>query len=195
MIIVEGLDNTGKTTLVESIRKEFPILKHRPSIGNKHDPAAILEQAQIEAFSPQTTGKMISDRSRLISEYVYNPIIKKRPLAYPPHTWLEMLGSFADDHHLVIYCYRSTARLVDTWGEREQLDGAREHLYALNHSYDLMMHTIEMLFRACGGADKGSKVISYTFEANNKADFKPMVFSAIRTYLHEEAEIERQGLR
>lgn len=182
LIVVEGMDNTGKTTLVEQLQQEFPQLKYRPSIGNKHDLSVIRAQAQDEAYSPDKLSMTLGDRSRLISEYIYQPLLGKRDAAYSFDAYMEMIGFFARNHHLVIHCYRSTARIIDTWDEG-QLEGVREHLSELSSQYDKVMHMLRFLFRV--GGDRG-KVITYSFEAQQEP--QSPVFRAVRQYIHEEAK-------
>lgn len=184
MIILEGMDNTGKTTLYEKLLEEFPQLSARPSIGNKHDLTQIRRQAEDEAWHPDKLRLTLGDRSRIISEYIYNPILNKRPIAFSLDTYTELLAGFARGHHLVVHCYRSTARIIDTWDATgEQLEGVRANLSEIAYAYDCVMQMLQFLFRVGEG---GGKVIRYTFEPGNDADLYPVVTSAIRRYLHEE---------
>lgn len=192
MIILEGMDNTGKTTLYDKLREEFPQLKARPSIGNKHDLDQVFSQARDEAWNASGLALTLGDRSRIISEYIYGPILQKRLLAYSMNDYMEMLGGFARGHHLVVHCYRSTSRIIDTWDATgEQLDGVRQHLSELSSAYDEVMHMLRFLFRVGG---LGGRVITYSFEQRSHGggfsfgDHYPIVTSAIRQYLHEEAE-------
>lgn len=190
MIILEGMDNTGKTTLYNKLLDEFPQLDRRPSIGNKHDLVEIRRQAEDEAWSPHKLTHTLGDRSRIISEYIYCPILQKREIAYSLDTYTELLAGFSRGHHLVVHCYRSTSRIIDTFdGTGEQLEGVRAHISELSSAYDEVMHMLRFLFRVGGG---GGKVITYSFEQRTHGggfsfgDHYPLVTSAIRRYLHEE---------
>lgn len=176
MIVVEGLDNTGKTTLVSKILEEFPELVYRPSIGNKHDLNQIRDQAATEAFDWSTMKWTVADRSRLISEYVYNPILKGRPLAYPFHTFLEMFGTFVQQTNLVILCHRNRLHLEGTFDEREQLGGVRQHLTDLDNQYSRIYNVIQFLSIA---GDGDTEVLKWSFEQHSETT----VFNAVNRYI------------
>ena len=144
MIIVEGLDNTGKTTLVKQLADAFPQLKIRPSIGNKHDPAAIAQQAWQEAYYAQH--HTISDRSRIISEWVYNPILRARPTAFSFDRWMKHLAGFAQGQHLVIYAVRHLEEIRESFQHKDQLEGVYDNLDLLNRRYSQVIAMLKLLF-------------------------------------------------
>lgn len=160
MIIIEGLDNTGKTTLAERILTDFPELQLRASIGNKHDLDMIRTQAQDEAMYDHPL--MVADRSRLISEYVYNPVLQGRELAFPYISWLFWLAHFTSKQHLIIHCHRDVDHITQSFEDQEQLEGVRENLFALDIRYIQMMEMIQLLFDV--QEDNYSKIISWNFE-------------------------------
>lgn len=191
MIIVEGMDNTGKTTLVEKLQQEFPVLTYRPSIGNRHDLVSIAEQAADEAWRTDF-GLVLADRSRIISEYVYNPVLKKRPIAYTFSTYMELLGGLAGGHHLIIHCFRNVSRIIDTFDERDQLEGVRQHLSTLSSRYEQVMHMMRFLFDV---NERGSRVVSYCFDSDRVPDYYTIITGAVRKYVQEEVDLhEREGL-
>jgi len=187
VIIVEGLDNTGKTTLVSKIIREFPQLVYRPSIGNKHDLELIREAAMAEAFEWDRLRYTVGDRSRLMSEFIYNPILQTRGLAYPLHHFLEMLGSFVQENNLVIICYRNRLAIENSFSEREQLKGVRQHLPELSHQYDRLGTMLEFLNVAAEGK---TKVMNWSFDKHSEV----VVYNEIRRYLHlvKEVDFERK---
>lgn len=72
MIIVEGMDNSGKTTLIRNLRRRFPLLTEGKSPDNPG-----------ERFKwwMKELNICLKDKSRIydrfvISEYVYGPIIR-----------------------------------------------------------------------------------------------------------------------
>lgn len=176
MIVVEGLDNTGKTTLVSKVLEEFPELIYRPSIGNKHDLNVIQEQAHDEAFFWDKLKYTIADRSRLISEFIYNPVLQGRALAFTFHSFLEMFGSFLQQENLVILCHRNRLQLGSTFDEREQLSGVRQHLGDLDNQYSALYHTIHFLTIAAEGH---TEVMKWSFEQHSDT----IVYNAVRRYI------------
>lgn len=145
VLIVEGLDNTGKTTLVEQLQQEFPVFQMRPSIGNKHDLNLIRNQAYEESIMPHPY--MLADRARLISEYVYNPILNNRPIAYSFSAWMDMIANFAQGGpHLIIYMRRDVQGIINSFKDREQLEGVEGSLTHLSLAYSKIMGMIELMF-------------------------------------------------
>jgi hypothetical protein len=183
MITVEGLDNTGKTTLVERLRTEFPDLHYRPSIGNKHDMQMIRNQAEAEAY--QFRHNVLSDRSRIISEFIYTPTIGARATAYPVWDWLRYLGQWVQRPQLLIYCTRNLTNVQLTFDEddREQLAHVYENLEELHEGYEFTMRFIDWLFRQ---SPRGHRLVFYDFDMAAE-DFDPVapVKDAVKQYLLE----------
>lgn len=182
MIVVEGLDNTGKTTLVEKLCADFPQLKHTPSIGNKHDLNQIADQAWY--MVEEALVDEIWDRSRIISEYVYNPVLNMRPLAFAKNSWFAMLQQWLLHPQLVIYCRRPVRHIFETFDEREQLGGVADKLPELDRAYEGMMWLIEVLFQQ---SDPPKYVIEYNYEVDKYEEVRDMV----GRYLVEAKELVR----
>lgn len=175
MITVEGLDNTGKTTLVKHITEEFPSLEMRPSIGNKHDPNAIQRMAYDEAYVLGPS--VISDRSRILSEYVYSPVLKTRPVAYGYNRWLTYLGAWSLNKQLVIYCHREPINVLESFDESEQLEGVKDNLLVLDMRYKQLMHTLEFLFAVAPNPD--NLIIDWDFDDYENMDY---ILEAVKVY-------------
>lgn len=181
MIVVEGLDNTGKTTLVSKILERYPQLKYRASIGNKHNPEQIARSAQDEAYSWDMMKRVVSDRSRIFSEYVYTPLLKNRPPAYPFHAWLEMMGTFCQHEHVIVHCSRHRAKIIDDWDSSEQLEGVREHLSELEVRYE---HLMDMLWFLSQVTESRLRIVHYNFET----------VSDTQVFIEVERYMERVGI-
>lgn len=182
MIVVEGLDNTGKTTLVEKLCSDFPQLKHTPSIGNKHDLNQIADQAWYMAEEAEVDE--IWDRSRIISEYVYNPVLNMRPLAFNKDSWFEMIRRWLQHPQLVIYCRRPIGHIFESFDEREQLEGVAGNLAALDRAYEGMMWFIEVLFQQ---SDPPKYIIEYNYEVDTYEEVR----DSVARYLAEAKELVR----
>lgn len=181
LILVEGLDNTGKSTLIEHLFWRYPQLRVRPSIGNKHDLDQIKAQAFEEAYGtmPMNT---LADRSRIISEYVYNPILNARPIAYDFATWTWFLSGFVQRPQLVIYCWRSVDSIRNSFDEREQLGGVADALETLNMRYEQVMNTLDLMFQLSGISHT---VLRYNFEYMPERMLYEFVEQYMATYLKE----------
>ena len=185
IITVEGLDSTGKTTLIEQLVKDFPGLKVIPSIGNKHDVLEIRRQAldwpNYDRQDYVSAQVHIADRCRLISEMVYNPVLKTRGLAISASEFLDVTRRWLEFPQLIVYCFRSKDRLLKTLHNEEQLSGVEEHLDELSLQYSKMMSTLEFLINLY---DNGSKIIVYSFDHERKEMKYPSVRNAVIEYLH-----------
>lgn len=105
MIVVEGPDGAGKTTLIEALMEEFD-LPVAPRVVSKDTVAMVdlkdwVDNNLDEGFQP-----MIFDRYRLISETIYGPIL--RTGAQPGFADMKWLGPrlrrFYELEPIIIYC-------------------------------------------------------------------------------------------
>lgn len=170
MITVEGLDNTGKTTLVKKLCSDFPQLKFTPSIGNKHDLNQIVEQAWYIAEEAEVDE--IWDRSRIISEYVYNPVLNKRSLAFGHATMLKMMREWLQRPQLIIYCTRPLPNIQASFDEREQLDGVVSKLKELAAAYEAFMGFLAIMFKV---TDPPKYLLEYNFEEDKYEYIRDLV--------------------
>ena len=138
MVIIEGMDNSGKTTLAKQLKETFPTLEleHSPSkesLGTKLHWVA----RAIRRLDPH----VMYDRYAPISERVYGPIV--RPLIG------DVFGAYSFDllrltlrkNPLIIYC-RPSDETITAWDERIQLNGVKSHAKELIQRYDWMMQVL-----------------------------------------------------
>lgn len=132
LIVVEGLDNTGKTTLVQRLAEDHKLLV----MNNRKKPASTLEMMVY-----LDTVRMVSDRhpvmlDRLctISEPIYGrlrpqgAVISQALLA----RHLELLAELKP---LIIYCRPPTGVILN-FGDRPQMEGVIENATQLLNQYD-----------------------------------------------------------
>lgn len=134
MIIVEGMDNTGKTTLIKRLLQQYD-LDYRGSASElRGDPQKLIAWVDEELSRP-TTKVPIYDRFPLISEEVYGPVLRGRS-SIPDHRY----DGWTKDHKvLFIYC-RPPLGFIRRWGPREQMEGVKEFDKELVERYDKVMH-------------------------------------------------------
>ena len=127
-IIVEGADNTGKTTLVDQLANVFPVLERRKSPG----PSPTLSEWITHELLVRT-GIKIYDRF-FLSELVYGPILRGKACfsGAEQSSIFEMLRTVKP---LTIICVRSTEELLETANEREQMGGVVENLERIQKAY------------------------------------------------------------
>lgn len=106
MIIVEGPDGAGKTTLIETIRKSYPDLQIAPRVVSKDAEAMVDLQSWVNINLANGFQYELFDRHRLISEFVYGPLLRKKQSAgFTSLSWVaNSLARFYALRPVVIYC-------------------------------------------------------------------------------------------
>ena len=133
-IIIYGCDNSGKTTLAETLSKELGY-KYLHSPGN----VSVEEmEAYINNFN-NSTESLISDRFPLIEEYVYGYILRGEDrLSYK--NWMSDLVN-AD---LLVYC-NPGKDVIKNWGDREQMDGVKDEADLIIDRYEFVTYQLKKL--------------------------------------------------
>lgn len=177
-MVIEGLDNTGKTTLLSKLQADFPELQVVHSIGNKHDPVVIAQAAYDSLDGDALSRLWLYDRVRFIGEYVYRPILRDRPIAFDTHAWLAMLSDYIARPQLLIYCRRPLLEVLHTWKERDQLESVGENLQLVQTAYDTVIQFIGYLFHC---QHNGSVLVEYDWYG----DPYDKVRNAVERYIKE----------
>lgn len=138
LVILEGADGSGKTTLATRIRQE---LGQYSLFLRTSGPPSIVEIANVCHWidSHPASLPIIMDRYPIISEYVYGPIIRgkcKHALTLP-----KIASTLR--HAMIIYCRPSYEALREGVLREAQLEGV-----VLNHrdivkAYDSLMSSLE----------------------------------------------------
>jgi len=134
MIIIEGCDNTGKTTLKERILK----VKSGAVSGPKQtrppeDPQAYMERLWEILMKPNTDG-MVFDRF-YFSELVYGPLFRGK-VSFTPTERVLIEKMLKKHNPLIIYCHRAPERIIERIYEREQLHGLEEKIPKIIERYN-----------------------------------------------------------
>lgn len=139
MIVVEGMDNTGKTTLVSQLREKylFPVLvsSRYYETENRTEKWVRWIYKMMELSRDE---HIIFDRFPLISEHVYGPILRGKNVLAEHPAWPDLLGKFGGLEPLIIYC-RPPMEHVLNWRERPQMGGVKEQSEKLLKAYDEAM--------------------------------------------------------
>lgn len=144
IIIVEGMDGTGKTTLVQQLahRLEVKPRKFVGSLGPSDDDyrwdlvnRTKLEIAELETtFAKGGSIKRLYDRFPLISEAIYGPVLRDRNyfggLYYPLRSRLLALKT------VIIYCRPNREVIQANVHQSPQMSGVSEHFSKLLDAYD-----------------------------------------------------------
>lgn len=170
LIVVEGVDGAGKTTLINRLVEEYKQPFWRLQGINPHLPDAPLTRVLdwVSRLSPYVT--VVCDRLPIISEPIYGTVLRgENRLAkeYTPGQVISFLHHYVDR---VIYCRpRSFDTLLRSSSVNDQLDGVHSNLTRLVEEYDHLMEEIMVNY--------ATDVRTYDF-TNPPADVTNFVFGA-----------------
>lgn len=137
MIIVEGPDGSGKSTLVTRLAQVLKLPVASKVVTSDTQPIVDLrkwtEDNVHKGFQP-----VIFDRHRLISEPIYGPVIRARQHGeFYDVTWLsDMMWHFYNSKPIVIYCLPDILTVRENVA-REDTDNAvvKDHIAAIYAGY------------------------------------------------------------
>jgi len=138
-LICEGLDNTGKSTLVGKLAEDLKLL----AIANKKRPESIKEvfEYTTDICLLSTRYSIIMDRWQPISESIYGPICRNTQIIkLGDRGILDKMTS--DFKAFVIYCRPPRSVVLASIGERPQMEGVVKNLDNLYSAYDDRMFLV-----------------------------------------------------
>lgn len=170
MIIVEGPDGAGKTTLINRLSTDLQLpvaSKFVKSSGEGSGTNDLFGEAYKDVVTMLDRPTMIYDRHPLISEYIYGPIVRG---VLPPdflspkaHALMRM---FEDQVH-VIWCLPAMQICYDNVADidsAEQMEGVHsniEAIWSMYHSMRLWWHGASSNVYDYTVADDASSRYSY----------------------------------
>ncbi len=140
-ILLEGMDNTGKTTLAQKLHETLnvPVVK-LPNYRKVVDKNSYIKQL-IDLLELSRKADFIVDRHPIISENVYGPILEKNNVLIQNPLWPELVEAFSKANPTIIYCRPPTAK-IKAFGEREQMNGVTMNADKLILRYDALMEQL-----------------------------------------------------
>lgn len=150
MIIVTGMDNSGKTTLAKQLSEELE-MKVVKSTGPI--PAAEQKEWVINQISGADERQAIFDRFPLFEEMVYGKVLRGKTNFKYGDPYFKLLRQI---NPLIVYTRPSTEKILQ-FGEREQMEGVIEKAEKLLTAYD------EFIFKLMSDC---WRVIPYNYEWN-----------------------------
>lgn len=140
-IIIEGCDNTGKSTLIRALLVVFPGVEviHRTYI---EDRLQVIENAKEEL----TEGPRIYDRSSAISETVYCSALKREAVASFDVDYIRQLVN----NNIIIFCRPPFHKVVES--EKEEMEGVKENMRNIYDTYTNFFRGMDFALDLCPGA-------------------------------------------
>lgn len=158
-IIVVGMDNTGKTTLVNQL-KDYYECESIKSLGPGYSRQEMIEEIKRKM---SLSGIKILERFSILEECVYGEVLRNNAkFSLNDMDWV------LSDKPFIIYC-RPDLETIYNFGEREQMEGVIEKKQKLVAKWD---EVIDQLIK------KGFTVIFY--------DWKRMTIDDIIKEVHHE---------
>ncbi len=154
LIIVEGMDNTGKTTLIQRVSEDLKLLV----MNNRKKPVNSdeMEKYLATVSSLALEYPVILDRLCTISEPVYGQLRKTGPVI-DKDTLFTHMKQMSLARPMIIYC-RPPTGVVLNFGDRPQMDGVIEKAPQLLEAYDHSMNRL---------AQMGFKVVHWDYTNYN----------------------------
>jgi hypothetical protein len=152
MIVIEGPDGSGKTTLAEELAEEFKLSYTRaPHLSSEHGPTSdMIVDWWEKQFRKTTHQRKIYDRSFYISEPIYQMAQPDRALIADNKRYDKGFFKLTNTVDLLIFCHPPwpVARQVLEDTNRLALEGVNVHMLEKIHwLYGVMIsHWMEILF-------------------------------------------------
>lgn len=135
MLIFTGMDNSGKTTLVERISKEtgLPVIKSMgPAHSRDEKHLWLMDQIIYEKRFPNS---VLYDRFLPFEEMIYGSILRGDPIYHLDDPFMSTLKDLKPH---IIYT-RPSSYTIFNFGEREQMSGVIEEKEKILAAWDDLM--------------------------------------------------------
>lgn len=132
VILIEGMDNSGKTTLVSKLASITGYTVVHSSGPDKDQVKSWLNWIFLRAEGGED---IIMDRCSLISEQVYGPELRGGSV-FQDTEWLGLWGRLMELNPKIVYCRPSRETICGTINNREQMEGVADHCLRLVEGYD-----------------------------------------------------------
>lgn len=142
VIVVEGPDGAGKSTLIDNLRLSSD--RHYVSMRRSRPPKTLDEIVHIVRWIEKLTGPtpLILDRHPFISESIYGGVLRGHSLLsnyYSVEDYQQHFKSFVDR---VIYCRPPTSVILQKMHANPQLKGVTEKIEEITARYDQIMRLV-----------------------------------------------------
>lgn len=149
-VIVIGMDNAGKTTLVNELAEKtgYKILHSLGKAASKE------EMSEFVTGNLQSDENVIFERFSPIEEMVYGKILRNEE----KFTWKDpVFSTLKNTDSVIIYC-RPSEKDIMNFGDREQDEGIKENAEKLLKRFDFVARKLKK---------KGFKVTKYNWKKDH----------------------------
>lgn len=143
MIVVEGMDNTGKTTLIEMLAKALNLYSVKVASRPKETSDVFQCLSLLANWDLQCKNRLIADRLQVISEYIYGPICRNTNIV-GDEVFRGFLESLPGYKMTIIWCRPKNEIIKSSLGHRDQMAGVSEQADKLIARYDEVMWDIQI---------------------------------------------------
>lgn len=177
IILIEGMDNTGKTTLGNELSKRLGY----PYFHNERckDPVEVYDKVS-KHFNP-TAPIVIQDRITPFSEAVYGPVIRGSSDYHGEH--LQTLYTLSRIGLAVVYCKPPQEKVLE-FGERDQMEGVVDNSTKLMKAYEVFLGQLRV---AIGEGN----ILTYDYTQDPLTKVETFCQSRINRYLEIKRRINR----
>lgn len=156
IIVVEGVDASGKSTLLDQSRLDirrryFLLMRHSQRPYSPLDVTGFLKTLE------GVRCDVVVDRHPLISEPIYGPIL--RGVDITENSVTDRLRYLKNTVERVIYCRPPKFMIIENLVKLPQLKGVKDNLVKLLEAYDNAMKALQQ---------EGVPVIWYDYECNTR---------------------------
>lgn len=156
LVLLEGPDGGGKTTLAQRLLKGTG---HPTLLVKRSGPPGAVEtlNAQAKWIADQADSglNIIADRHPIISDSIYGPVVRKESTPF----WepAEVARTIHRTDTLIVYCRPHYARMDVSRRAEDQMEGVHQNYRALVNEYDRWFRIFE---------DSNVDFIRYNFESD-----------------------------
>ena len=158
-IIVVGMDNTGKTTLVNQLC-EFYGCESIKSLGPGYSREEMIDEVKRKLELPN---RVVLERFSILEELVYGKVLRN-----DSKFTIEDMELVRDYDFIIVYC-RPEDEVIYNFGDREQMEGVIEQRVKLVEEWDRLI--IEL-------ARKGFVITVYDWTKHRLANITNLVGGA-----------------
>lgn len=157
IIVVEGCDGSGKTTLVERARegqreRYFIIVR-----AARYPPNKKVAFQYLQWVKNQRELDVLLDRIHFISDRIYGPILRNEDL------FKDMPITFGlESVTTVVYCRPPAELILENVNKNHQMKGVAQNIDKLIENYDVHMRLLK---------DKGVNVVNYDYTHDEPVPF------------------------